>query len=972
LSQPFAMRRRGGGHYEAERRSPDARDPMDPGFWGIEKHSARRILKDLAGTNKPRPRQRPLPGPEREREWGAAPKAPGGLIDPSMRTSSMAAHEAREDLKARWGLQYDPREFAASSLRPVVPAGALTPAAQRMLAADHHPRSHSTPPGQINSTGGMLGMIQMRRTIETLPQSSWRALFTDTKPFSPGNSFQNMRQDHRTGLCVRAGRASSRLLTASRSLDMLPSMLTNSPDDRGDELANKMLVEAGEFSAAEFEARVTELTNAFRFAEAVGLLTDLRTVRKFVSQGMGGTGVLSLLGLMNKTCQPLEDAARRDSGNKGIQRVASEEGKTENLFYWLESLRQHRKFVLEEYEAFQRRPQSVLERALLLHTKVPIVYKNARRVVQQAEKETIQLMSKLDEVMSTPKASARSAGDLAFLKAKVRDICLDGSMQTSQSEPVAAAQFRVLVTEIAMRTIQVRKVLLDMGIPIEENVLHELLRRDENLFPYTAFDYSLAQQAVREAKAALQDLQGSIQRDQEIELTARKEQQAAEQKRRVEENELKKIEQNEAQLEMNEKVLQTKHARAMEPAIVHPVWEGPCRGSSSGRLGLGGSVVMHNSWIYATSDDNDIRVYDLSTTMFDFCKTYRLGGGHTQTVLSLTVLDGHTLFSGSRDKTVCVWDVEREFALMQVLEGHTDAVTCLAIANCNNPGAAELGERTRGKLVCSGSFDTTIRIWQGFEVPLDKGSEAVHTSHGTSGPGTDGKVEIEWRCVRSLFGHGCFIHSIVTDGKFAYSAGEDGLIKVWDATLKHSIGQLEGCTDSIYALALRKEPAGKTSSQAINHLITSGLDYRINIWDLQQATFWQPGVGQRVLGDISDSLALSFTPDSVVDDARNELAKMERHIQTAVTKEGKLLLEQGVAKFNLKLEELLKWQSNLQFVNSLASCNDFLYAAGAEDVMRYTTRTSKQIPMHAYVYILACMIHEDTHALLGYAHRGLS
>jgi hypothetical protein len=99
---------------------------------------------------------------------------------------------------------------------------------------------------------------------------------------------------------------------------------------------------------------------------------------------------------------------------------------------------------------------------------------------------------------------------------------------------------------------------------------------------------------------------------------------------------------------------------------------------------------------------------------------------------------------------------------------------------------------------------------------------------------------------------------------------------------------------------------------------------------------------------------------------------MERHIQTAVTKEGKLLLEQGVAKFNLKLEELLKWQSNLQFVNSLASCNDFLYAAGAEDVMRYTTRTSKQIPMHAYVYILACMIHEDTHALLGYAHRGLS
>ena len=29
------------------------RDPMEPGFWGIEKHSAKRILKDLAGSSFP-------------------------------------------------------------------------------------------------------------------------------------------------------------------------------------------------------------------------------------------------------------------------------------------------------------------------------------------------------------------------------------------------------------------------------------------------------------------------------------------------------------------------------------------------------------------------------------------------------------------------------------------------------------------------------------------------------------------------------------------------------------------------------------------------------------------------------------------------------------------------------------------------------------------------------------------------------
>ena len=73
------------------------------------------------------------------------------------------------------------------------------------------------------------------------------------------------------------------------------------------------------------------------------------------------------------------------------------------------------------------------------------------------------------------------------------------------------------------------------------------------------------------------------------------------------------------------------------------------------------------------------------------------------------MLDGHTLFSGSMDRTVCVWDVEHNFALEQVLRGHTEAVTCMAIADTNH--AAGEKSSSEGKLICSGSFDTTIRIW---------------------------------------------------------------------------------------------------------------------------------------------------------------------------------------------------------------------------------------------------------------------
>ena len=95
----------------------------------------------------------------------------------------MAAHEAREQLNAKWGLQYDPEEFA-NSLRPVVPSGAVTPAAQRMLSPKSRSRSHSTEPIYAQNTGGMLGKINVRRSQETLPDSNWRAVFTDTNNYS--------------------------------------------------------------------------------------------------------------------------------------------------------------------------------------------------------------------------------------------------------------------------------------------------------------------------------------------------------------------------------------------------------------------------------------------------------------------------------------------------------------------------------------------------------------------------------------------------------------------------------------------------------------------------------------------------------------------------------------------------------------------------------------------------------------------
>lgn len=111
------------------------RNSIEPEFWGIEKHSARRILQELAGlllfpalsdyapailsvlsflrthtwnvcmagTVKPRPK--PLDAPKVSTLWSENPKQPGGLIDATLTTTSMSFREASEQLNARWGLQ---------------------------------------------------------------------------------------------------------------------------------------------------------------------------------------------------------------------------------------------------------------------------------------------------------------------------------------------------------------------------------------------------------------------------------------------------------------------------------------------------------------------------------------------------------------------------------------------------------------------------------------------------------------------------------------------------------------------------------------------------------------------------------------------------------------------------------------------------------------------------------------------------
>ena len=60
--------------------------------------------------------------------------------------------------------------------------------------------------------------------------------------------------------------------------------------------------------------------------------------------------------------------------------------------------------------------------------------------------------------------------------------------------------------------------------------------------------------------------------------------------------------------------------------------------------------------------------------------------------------NGQHIISGSRDKTIWIWDAKTGAAIGQPLEGHTPAVT-------------SVGYSPDGWHIISGSYDSTIQIW---------------------------------------------------------------------------------------------------------------------------------------------------------------------------------------------------------------------------------------------------------------------
>jgi hypothetical protein len=135
--------------------------------------------------------------------------------------------------------------------------------------------------------------------------------------------------------------------------------------------------------------------------------------------------------------------------------------------------------------------------------------------------------------------------------------------------------------------------------------------------------------------------------------------------------------------------------------------------------------------------------------------------GHTKMVRSVAVLstpEGLRVVSGSFDNTVRVWDGESGQEL-QRLDGHTDWVSSVAVQST-----------PEGLRVVSGSFDNTVRVWDG-----ESGQE-----------------------LQRLAGHTDLVWSVAVqstpEGLRVVSGSFDNTVRVWDGESGQELQRLEGRT----------------------------------------------------------------------------------------------------------------------------------------------------------------------------------
>jgi WD40 repeat protein len=209
------------------------------------------------------------------------------------------------------------------------------------------------------------------------------------------------------------------------------------------------------------------------------------------------------------------------------------------------------------------------------------------------------------------------------------------------------------------------------------------------------------------------------------------------------------------------------------------------------------------------------------------------GGGHSEVVTALALSpDGKTLVTGSRDKSIRVWDLNTT-KVIRMLQGHNDEITTLAFSK-------------DGTQLASASKDQNIRIWSLSSADEHRnfaGHEgyvwsAAFTTDGKffASGGADRAIIIRntatGEVVKKIDAHKLAVTALAfnADGSRIVSAGGDQLVKLWNAKTGELIKEFKGHTAAVMAVVFSND--GK-------QILSGGADKEARLWDVEKGTSLQ-------------------------------------------------------------------------------------------------------------------------------------
>ena len=248
----------------------------------------------------------------------------------------------------------------------------------------------------------------------------------------------------------------------------------------------------------------------------------------------------------------------------------------------------------------------------------------------------------------------------------------------------------------------------------------------------------------------------------------------------------------------------------------------------------------NNRLLASGSDDNTVRLWDVATARHasatplpsrqpDTCLATL--EGHTGWIWSVCFHpSGQLLASGSFDTTIRLWDVSRHHCLA-TLQGHSTVVREV----CFHPS---------GHLLASGSNDRTVRLWDC--------SDPYHLG----------------QCLHVLNGHEVDVMSVCfsPNGQLLASGSLDRTIRLWHCgnalPMGHCVQVLNGHENGVFSIRFNTDGS---------LLASSSEDGSIRLWDVQTGQCLQ-----RLVGHSNCVWSISFAPDgrTLVSSSLDETIKL--------------------------------------------------------------------------------------------------